>query len=312
MITVVESGARKPLRAIIYGLEGVGKTNFGAKSDKPIFINIEDRIDHLRDKDGNRLKHLGVPKTFDDVVNQLDYLFNTKHEFKSVVIDTADWLERLVHAKIIGTTNKTMATAEGGYGAGFQKAESMHIQIRDKLSKLRDERDMNIIITAHYQVRTVKDPESSADYQAFEIKCHDKVGSMWREWADVVLFARFETFVKDGENGEKTIARGTGKRVIQTEKRPTQQAKNCYGLPAEIPYDENFYENLMSFIRSKSDTEIKILSTDQLKSEINEMFLNISDESMKLTVKKAIDDALDDDKKINAIHKRMRDLGLKK
>jgi len=312
MLRVQEATTNKPIRAIIYGIEGVGKTNLIAKSDNPIFINIEDRLDHLRDKNGNKLKHLGIPKTLDDVNKQLDDLYNFPHSFKTIGVDSLDWLERLVHAKIIGTSNKSMASAEGGFGKAFDRSLAMHNDIREKLTKLRNERGMDIFLTAHYAVKMVKDPEAIADYQAFEIKCHEKVSAMWREFADIVLFARFETFVKDGEDGQKTIASGTGKRIIQTEKRPTQQAKNCFGLPPEVHYNEHFYDNMMAHIRGLSTDQIKSISIDEIKKDIEEMYLNVTDDKMKALIRETIDGANGDLEKLKGINTRMKDLNLNK
>ena len=60
----------------------VRKSTFGARAERPVFINIEDRIDHLQDSEGNPTQHLGQVKNFDDVKKQLSDLYNEKHEFK--------------------------------------------------------------------------------------------------------------------------------------------------------------------------------------------------------------------------------------
>ena len=42
------------------------------------------------------------------------------------------------------------------------------------------------------------------DYDHFESKLNAKVGGIFKEWADAVLFARFETFVEN-KDGKVTI-----------------------------------------------------------------------------------------------------------
>ena len=203
-----------------------------------------------------------------------------------------------------------MATVAGGYGAGRVPGcqRAMHIELRDQITKLRDEKGMNIVLTAHYAVKEVKDPAAIASYHAFEIKCHEKVSSMWREWADIVGFARFETAIKEGEGGDKTIARGTGERVVQFCKQPSQQAKNCYDLPPEVKFSKTLWDEIQVVIKSKSPKQLDELSLEYVKKHIQVLYEELTDQKTKDIVKKTIDDAGTDDKKLRNIFKRLKEI----
>ena len=58
---------------------------------------------------------------------------------------------------------------------------------------------------------------------------------MVKEWADVVLFANYKTVVEKTDSG-KAKARGN-KRVMYTQHNACWDAKNRWGLPAELPFD---------------------------------------------------------------------------
>ena len=231
---------RKPsgvarVRILIYGIEGVGKSTFGIHAPDPVVIGPEGGTDELRLPSGETVPEMPGCNTFEGILQAVDDLLLKKHSFKTLVIDSADWVEKLAHAHIIGDKGKSIITVNGGYGAGYRESESLHRQLIAKLQLLRTRLGMNVVVTAHYHVRTVKDPEAIQDYDAFEPKCHEFVNSLWKEWVDAIFFARFETLVKKEEDKDKGRAFGTGKRVMYTEKRPAFAAKNRYGLPFELP-----------------------------------------------------------------------------
>ena len=58
---------------------------------------------------------------------------------------------------------------------------------------------------------------------------------MLKEWADMVLFANYETFIVTDDN-KKAKAQG-GKRVMYTSHHPCWDAKNRKGLPEKLPFD---------------------------------------------------------------------------
>lgn len=297
------NNAIRPVRVLIYGIEGVGKSTFGARAPKPIFISAEGGTDEMFDASGKKVPTMPRITSFKEVGEAVKELLTEKHDYQTVVFDSADWIEKLAHAQIIGATGRSIITANGGYGAGYRESEKLHRELISDISRLREERGMNVVITAHYQVRTVKDPEATMDYDAFEIKCHELVSSLWREWVDCVLFARFRTLMRagDDEKGTRTMALGDGERVMYTEKRPAFQAKNRYGLPFELPVGwKEFYAARVA----GRDAE----SLDSIKKELSELYMKLKDEETRKVVYQHIEKAGFEIHALIPIRDRLREL----
>ena len=87
----IRSGLRhSPPRFLIYGTEGIGKSTTAAQAPKPIFIPTEDGLDQI---DCNSFP---LARTFDEVMSAVSALYSEQHDYQSVVIDSLDWLERLI------------------------------------------------------------------------------------------------------------------------------------------------------------------------------------------------------------------------
>ena len=77
----------KPPRIFAYGQEGVGKSTFGAAAPNPIFIQTEDGLGEID------TAKFPLAKSLNDVLNALTALRDEPHDFQTVVLDSADWLE---------------------------------------------------------------------------------------------------------------------------------------------------------------------------------------------------------------------------
>lgn len=305
MIKTRQADPNKPYRIMVYGPEGVGKSTLGAKAERPIFIAAEGGSDQLTDRNGVPVHELEGVKTWDEMMNAVASLAKEKHDFKTLVLDSADWLEALAHKKILKDfPGKTITTVSGGYGSGYRQTQNMFQELIAQLSGLRESRGMNIIFTAHSHVKPVKDPDAIEDYDAYEIKCHELVSSALREWVDALFFVRFKTHVK-GSSDEKSRARAFGddERILYTVKRPAFQAKNRYGIPSEMSFGLNVWDHIMPYI---SKGEVALLPAD-LDEIIADLSMKVSPDVQE-KVKGALVAAADDTNKKMAIVKRLRDL----
>lgn len=79
-----EHGA-KPPRIVVYGEAGIGKTTFAASATKPLLIDLEGSADYI---DVAKAK----PKNYAAVLELIDAVINEEHEYKTLVIDSLDWL----------------------------------------------------------------------------------------------------------------------------------------------------------------------------------------------------------------------------
>ena len=219
----------KPMRILLAGTEGVGKSTFAAGAPSPIFLAPEDGTSHL---DVSRLPE---PITWEDALDAVDVLTNDSHSFETLVVDTVDWLEPLCWARVCRDAGKT--SIEGlGYGKGYVAALEHWRTFLSRIDALRAKRGMHTILLAHTQIRTFKSPDFEvADHDRYELKLHTKAAGVLKEWSDAVLFANFETVTK--KDGLRAVGVSTGARLIHTERRAAWDAKNRYGLPEVLPLD---------------------------------------------------------------------------
>jgi len=220
-----------PLCVVLYGSEGVGKSTFSADAPKPIFLGAEDGTAHLD------IARFPVPQKWEECVEALDVLQDEAHDYKSVVIDTADWIEPLIHDFVCREGGKK-SIEDFGYGKGYASALDNWRELTKKLDALRA-RGMNVIVLAHAQVKTFRNPAGD-DYDRYELKLHGKASALLKEWANAVLFANYKTYTREKEG--RVRAMGDGSRVVFTEHRPAWDAKNRYGLPYELPLSWTEFE----------------------------------------------------------------------
>lgn len=232
----VSSGRKQqPFRLMLAGVEGIGKSTFGADAPKPIFLGAEDGADHLD------VQRLPQPRTWADVFHSVDLLNREQHDFRTLVIDTVDWLEPLCWGHVCRRDKKLNKDGEPdieeyGFGKGFSAALDEWRKLLRQLEALRA-KGMHVIMLAHTQLRTFKNPLGD-DFDRYELKLNLKAGGLLKEWVDAVLFANFETFAvkKDATSKfEKAKGVSNGSRYIYTERTAGYDAKNRYGLPGQLP-----------------------------------------------------------------------------
>ena len=237
MLDNIQSGRdAKPPRIMIYGCEGVGKSTFGASAPNAIFIQTEDGLGEID------CSKFPLAQSLGDVMSALSALRDEEHAFQTVVIDSLDWLERLIFDEVcreFGVRN--IEKADGGYGRGYTHALTHWRKVVAILNELRDRRGMMTILVAHAKVERFEDPENAA-YDRYTPRLHKHAASLLSEWVDAVLFANKKfrvTKENAGFSGERGIAAPIGadggERILRTVGSPACIAKNRFGLPSEIP-----------------------------------------------------------------------------
>ena len=86
----IETGrVTRPRRTLVYGTHGIGKSSFAARFPSAIVVQTEEGLN------GIEVARFPLAKTFDDVIDALGSLAEHEHAYRTVVIDSLDWLERL-------------------------------------------------------------------------------------------------------------------------------------------------------------------------------------------------------------------------
>jgi len=228
-----------PHLILLYGPDGVGKSSFGAGAPNPIFLGPEKGTMNLD------VARLPSPQTWSDILDSADALANENHNYQTLVVDTLDWNEPLIYAHLCKKYSvDSIEKAAGGYGKAYGEAFDEAVNFREKLSFLRENKKMNIILLAHSSVSTFEDPATEQGYSRYELKLQESknvsMRAMWREYVDSVLFCNFETFSKGEGRGARGVT--TRARKIWTERTPAYDAKNRFGLPYELPLDFATYD----------------------------------------------------------------------
>ena len=237
MLQKVQTGkAQRPPRIMIYGTEGIGKSQLASRTPRPIFIQTEDGLGEI---DCHKFP---LARTYAEVDAALEELAVEEHDYQTVVIDSLDWLERLIFDALCEAYGvKSIEKVDGGYGRGYVHALSYWRRIIDRLTALRDQRDMMVLLLAHAKVEKFEDPEAPT-YDRYSPRLNKHATGLLQEWSDAVLFATRRIVTKSEEAGfnrTRSVAAGLGKdggeRVLRCVGGPSCIAKNRYGLDAEIP-----------------------------------------------------------------------------
>lgn len=225
-------------RVLVYGVEGIGKSTFAAGAPSPVFIQTEDGLGSLA------VDHFPVASKVSDVLDAISTLFDGGHDFKTVVIDSLDWLETLIWRDIEAKYDaKDLA-----YGKGAMIAADKWREILDGLTALRNDRGMAVILIAHTEIKRFDSPETEP-YDRYQPKLQARSSALVREWCDAVLFANYKTLIKKDDVGfNKTVSRGitNGERLLFTSERPAYMAKNRYSLPESIPLSWEAFESAIA------------------------------------------------------------------
>lgn len=217
-----------PVKMNIGGTDGIGKTTFAAGAPKPIFIKTEEGTRYVN------TSSFPLCESFEDIMHRLKQLVQEKHDFKTVVLDTTDWAEKLIQEEV--ARQKNVSSIEDiGFGKGYTMTAEGFQKILRALDVLNDQKNMNVILLSHVAIRTFADPEREP-YDRWELNLHKKVASKIREWVDFNLFANHQIRVTKSGSGfnEQTRALAMGDRMLFTKFSPAFDAKSRVPLPDKI------------------------------------------------------------------------------
>ena len=231
-----------PPRLVIYGSGGIGKSTFAASAPDTVFLDIENGLD------GIECAKIRI-KTWQDVLDAITALHEQEHEFKTIAVDSIDWLETVIHKQVAEEAGESHIN-DIGYGKGFAIALDLWNQFLQGMNSLRDNKQMAVIFIAHEQIKRFNDPTMDS-YDRYSLKLHEKASAIVFEWADAVMFAREKVHIvkeEAGFNKELKKAKSIGgMRVLQTVNNPAYMAKHraSLALPDEINLDWNdFISNI--------------------------------------------------------------------
>jgi hypothetical protein len=287
---VTSGKVEKPYFVLIYGVEGVGKTTFVANAPSPVFIGTESGTNQMD------VSRFPTPKSFTEVLGMVDELLvSSEHSYRTVGIDSLDWIEPLCWNEVCAEGKKSNIK-QFPYGEGYTRALKKWQELLEKLLLLRNK--MNVILIAHHAIKTFQDPQQIHDYDQYKIKLHDQASNLFKEAVDAVLFADFENYVIGGGDDKKAKASSDGVRVLKTERRPSHEAKNRYGLPYQLPLSWEEFEKAAKI--GQPDAPAAILA------RMEGMLSVLNNEEMTTVVRLEIEKAGGNAKRLSDLENRLK------
>jgi len=229
-------GGTEPPRLLIYAEQGLGKTSLAAEFPRPVFILTETGIPKGLDVDvmgGRQLVSYG------EIKEAMISLLTEKHDYLTVVFDSAGPLERLIQAEVCAR-NSWKSIEQPGYGKGYKECDYLWAEFMDGVKRLR-ETGMAVLILAHSELERVDEPGSQS-FNRRGLSLHKRAAAIMEREVDAILLIKQDVVItKDtqgfgSEKNARAIAQSGELRWIYSQPAAAYVAKNRYDIPARVPY----------------------------------------------------------------------------
>lgn len=287
---------KKPLFMILYSGPGLGKTSFASTFPDPYFFDFEESTHNI---DVNRHR----PLEFDEIMQDLKEIRDETEivDFKSLIFDTIDELERLIH-KQIAVDKKKDSIDDIGWQKGFGLAVNKWADFISLCREIRDKHNIHFCFLAHSNTTLKSDIENGLSYSRYSMALHRKAADYLFGQVEMVLFAKKDIALKQTAD-EKVIVKDLDNRIIYTQLSALYDAKNRMGLPAQLPMPKKGGFKVLwdAYLRAFNETpesiytlcltEIKTVEDDELKKQMSDYVESNKDDLsiLRSTLKRIIE-----------------------
>ena len=241
-LTINRGRRAAPVRGVIYGPEGIGKSTIASHFPSPLFLDVEDGTAQLD------VARVACP-TWDALLAAVKTLATDPHGAQTIVIDSADWAEKALIEHTLKHAGKS-SIEDFGYGKGYTILAECWTRFLTECDKLTAA-GLHVVFTAHSAVKRMSPPDQTDGYDRYELKLSKQVAPVLKEWSDLLLFCNFKVLVVEGTDG-KVKAQGGRERVMYATHSAAWDAKNRYGLPDELPMEYDQIETLFGGVAPKA------------------------------------------------------------
>lgn len=228
--TVTSGVQTAPVKVVLYGPEGIGKSSFAAKFPQPVFIDTEGGTKRLN------VARLPAPTSWAMLLDEVEEVRKGNVPCRTLVVDTADWAERLCIEAVCAKA-KVHGIEDFGYGKGYTYVKEEFSRLLDALEEVLNT-GWHVVVLAHAAITKFEQPDAVGNYDRWGMKTSKQVAPLLREWCDMLLFANYKTIVEKSGSGQNAKNKASGaRRVLYTAHHACWDAKNRFGLPEEVPFD---------------------------------------------------------------------------
>ena len=227
-MNIIRGKIKSAVKGVIYGIEGIGKSTFAGKWAKPLFFDVERGSGQL---EVDRV----IPTNYTEFRAMLTEFDRSPGDYKTLVIDSCDWLEKQMIQNICQAANiDSIEKYERGYGKGWTKLAEDWGKLLDELDRIRIKHGVNVLFIGHAKIKRYE-PADDNGHDRYTLTMSDKTAELLKKWSDLTLFVKYDTYTVE-ENG-KIKVKGGNKRVMYSTFHPCWDAKNRYGLPDKMDLD---------------------------------------------------------------------------
>ncbi len=276
-----------PLKVLVFGVEGVGKTTFAAGAPGVRVIDL-DRGSY--EQNVERVE----AETFDEVLEWVEDA-RVDPTVESLAIDSLSRLEALITTKVCGPlATGGLAEYGGGWGKGDDAALQYWRQFLGACDRLNQTK--NVILVGHALIKSFADP-LGLSYDRFTLALREKAAGPVTQWVNYSLFARAEVSTRLNDKTKKSIASTSGARYLWTDANPAYAAKHRGTLPAQLPLSWEAFSDAVVSDR---------LTCEEKIAAIGEALLLVTDAAVAGKVRVAMKVAEKDAVQLSAILGRVQ------
>ena len=241
MLQITKGIQKTAVRAVIYGTEGIGKSTLAAALPDALILDTEDGTKQL---DVARALVLDW-RAAESAIREL---ISDAQGFRTIVIDSADWLEKSIVDHMCRMNGKK-SIEDFGFGKGYTMIAERITGFLAECDKLIA-KGINVVFVAHSAVRKVSPPDQTDGYDRYELKLTKQSAPILKEWSDLLLFCNYKIQLVEGTDG-RTKAQGSKERVMYASRTAAWDAKNRFGLADELPMQVDQIAHLFADVKAR-------------------------------------------------------------